>query len=372
MAKRAAFGTVDRLPSGRYRARYVGPDGRRRSKVFGTVKADAWAWLATQQADLVRKAWRAPEAGRRTVGAYAVDYLRRDDLRESTRALYDGLWRLHLADHWESMPVGDVTPAKVRTWHTGAARSTGPTALAQAYRLLRSILGVAVADEVIAANPCRLRNAGTPKAARPSRALTAAEARLLADQLAADRRTERYRTLVLVLAFGGLRFGEATALRRQDVSADGARLTVSRSVRYVDGRWLIGDPKTDAGRRTVSLPASVAAALVDHLDRFVPEGPDALVFGTSAGSFLHSANFGVVFRRAVERAGLPPVRPHELRHTGATLAAATGATTKELMRRLGHSSSAAALMYQHAADERDSEIARALDTMISGDAPGRT
>jgi integrase len=364
MAKRAAFGTVDRLPSGRFRARYVGPDGRRRSKVLGTVKADAWAWLATQQADLVRQAWRAPEAGRQTVGAYAVDYLGRDDLRESTRALYAGLWRLHLVGHWESVAVGDVTPAKVRAWHTGATKSTGPTALAQAYRLLRSILGVAVADEVITANPCRLRNAGTPKAARPSRALTVAEARLLADQLATDRRTERYRTLVLVLAFGGLRFGEATALRRQDVSADGDRLTVSRSVRYVDGTWLIGDPKTDAGRRTVSLPASVAAALVDHLDRFVPEEPDALVFGTSAATFLHSANFGVVFRRAVERSGLPPVRPHELRHTGATLAAATGATTKELMRRLGHSSSAAALLYQHAADERDSEIARALDTMI--------
>lgn len=75
----------------------------------------------------------------RTVGACASDYLDRDDLRESTRALYAGLWRLHLAEHWESVAVGDVTPAKVRTWHTGAAKSTGPTALAQAYRLLRSI-----------------------------------------------------------------------------------------------------------------------------------------------------------------------------------------------------------------------------------------
>lgn len=98
MSKRAAFGNVDRLPSGRYRARYVGPDGRRRSKIFGTAKADAWAWLATQQADLVRKAWRAPEATRRTVGEYAADYLARDDLRESTRALYAGLWRHHLAN----------------------------------------------------------------------------------------------------------------------------------------------------------------------------------------------------------------------------------------------------------------------------------
>ena len=363
MAKRAAFGTVDRLPSGRYRARYVGPDGRRRSKVFGTAKADAWAWLATAQADLVRKTWRAPEAGQRTVGSFAADYLARDDLRESTRSLYAGLWRLHLAPQWEDVPVGGVTPAGVRTWHTAAAKRTGPTALAQAYRLLRSILGVAVADEVIAANPCRLRGASTPKATRPSRALTAAEAQALADHLGRDRRTERYRALVLVLAFGGLRFGEATALRRSDVR-DGGKVSVQRSVRYVDGRWLVGDPKTDAGRRTVSLPASVVSALADHLERFVSDSPEALVFGTAAGTFLHSANFGQTFRRAVEAVGLPPVRPHELRHTGATLAAATGATTKELMRRMGHTTPAAALIYQHAADHRDEEIARALEGIL--------
>src|SRR3954452_25207281 len=100
MAKRAAFGTVDRLPSGRYRARYVGPDGRRRSKVFGTAKADAWAWLGTAQGDPGPKARRAPEACQRTVRAFAGDYLARDDLRESPRSLYAGLWRLHLAPHW--------------------------------------------------------------------------------------------------------------------------------------------------------------------------------------------------------------------------------------------------------------------------------
>ena len=89
MTKRT-FGTVDELPSGRFRARYRGPDGRRHAKVFGT-KADAWAWLATQQTDLLRKTWRAPTASSRTVGDYAEDYLARNDLRESTRVLYSGL-----------------------------------------------------------------------------------------------------------------------------------------------------------------------------------------------------------------------------------------------------------------------------------------
>jgi integrase len=301
----------------------------------------------------------------RTVGEYATDYFERADLRESTRSLYAGLWRLHLADPWGPVPVGDVTPAKVRAWHSSAATCTGPTALAQSYRLLRSILTIAVADEVIPANPCKLRNAGTPKAARPSRALTAVEAQALADQLGRDARTARYRALVLVLAFGGLRFGEATALRRCDVLDGGARLRVERAVRFFDGRWLLGEPKTAAGRRTVSLPAPVVETLAEHLQRFVPAAGDALVFGTRAGTFLHSANFGQTFRRAARAVNLPAVRPHELRHTGATLAAATGASTKELMRRMGHSSPAAALIYQHAADHRDDEIAQALGSLMT-------
>jgi integrase len=361
VAKRT-FGTVDELPSGHFRARYRGPDGRRHAKVLRT-KADAWAWLATQQTDLLRKTWRAPTASRRTVGDYAEDYLARSDLRESTRVLYAGLWRHHLAEPWEHIPVEEVTPAAVRSWHAKAGRTTGPTALAQAYRLLRALLNVAVADEAIASNPCRLRGAGTPKASRPSRALTAAEALQLAEQLGKDRRTERYRALLLVLAFGGLRFGAATALRRSDV-LPGGRLRVERSVRRVGGRWVIGEPKTDAGHRTVTLPAAIAAGLEEHLGKHVPAPSGSLLFATSSGGYLARSNWNSTFRRAADAIGLPTVRPHELRHTGATLAAATGATTKELMRRLGHSSPAAALLYQHAADDRDAEIARALDAML--------
>ncbi|HEV7872259.1 MAG TPA: site-specific integrase [Modestobacter sp.] len=365
MGRGSGVGAIDRLPSGRYRARYIGADGRRRSKIFGTAKADARAWLAAQQTDLIRKGWRAPEAGRRSVGEYAEDYLARSDLREGTRALYASLWPHHLAETWGRVPVDEVTPTAVRSWHVQAGRTSGPTALAQSYRLVRAILNVAVADEVIPSNPCRLRGAGTPKATRPSRALTAVEALQLAEQLGRDRRTARYRALVLVLAFGGLRFGEATALRRSDVLAGGGRLRIERSVRRIGGRWLVGEPKTEAGRRTVTLPAGVAAAVADHLDRHVADPADALLFGTSSGGYLARSNWNQTFRRAADAIGLPSVRPHELRHTGATLAAATGATTKELMRRLGHSSPAAALAYQHAADDRDGEIARALDATLS-------
>jgi len=354
------FGTVDRLPSTKWRARYAGPGGKRRSATFRT-KSDATAWLATVRADLVRKQWRAPEAGRRKVGAYATDYLARSDLRGGTRALYAGLWRLHLAETWQDVAVADVSASRVRQWYEHAKKTIKPTALAQAYRLLRAILNVAVRDGVIGVNPCRLPSAGAPKPARPSRSLTVAEVQALADAVPA-----RYRVLILVLAFGGLRFGEATELRRSDVAPDGTTVRVERSVRYVNGAWLEGPPKSEAGRRTVALPGSVAAALVEHLATFVPGGDEALVFGTAGGKHLAGSNFGQTFTRAVKACGLKPVRVHELRHTGASLAAATGASTAELMHRLGHASPAAALVYQHATTHRDSEIARALDALTTG------
>ena len=112
----------------------------------------------------------------------------------------------------------------------------------------------------------------------------------------------------------------------------------------------------------------MATLLETHLADFVADDPDALVFGTASGQFVQNHNFGATFSRAVKRCGLPHTRVHWLSHTGATLAASTGATTKELMHRLGHASPAAALVYQHAVSERDGEIARALDAMVTGNA----
>ncbi|MGI8434864.1 MAG: tyrosine-type recombinase/integrase [Nocardioidaceae bacterium] len=309
---------------------------------------------------MTQKAWRPPERGTVTLGVSAANYIDRPDLRLSTKALYASTWSRHLEPTWGSMTITEVTPERVRAWHSHAARTTGPTALAIAYRLLRSILNVAVDDGVVETNPCRIKSAATPKAAIHARALTAAEVLEIADAMPA-----RYRVLVLVLGFGGLRFGEATALRRQDVGANGAQVTVERTARYVQGSWLVGPPKAEAGRRTVALPAFVAKAVKQHLSTFVAREKDALVFGTSSGSFVAGSNFGKTFGRAVQQCGLPPARVHWLRHTGATLAASTGASTKDLMHRLGHASADAALTYQHAASTRDSEIARALDALVN-------
>lgn len=351
----SSYGTVTRLPSGSYRARYRAPDGRRRSKTFST-KTDARVFLSTQQADQVRRVWRAPAPKTETVGKYAEGYLSRADLRPSTRGLYRQVWDTHLEASWAERPIQDVTPSEVRRWYDERQPQVGPTALAQSYRLLRAIFNVAVHDDLIPANPCKLKKASTAPKSRPTRALTVDEVMRLSDAV-----PDQYRAFVLVVAFGALRFGEATALRRSDVSEGAGVVNVSRSVR----KGQEGPPKTQNGFRAVALPATVSAALAVHLRAHVAPHPDALVFGTSTGNYLATQNWSRVLKRALAEADLPEIRTHELRHTGATLAAQSGATLKELMTRLGHATPHAAMIYQHAASHRDVEIASALDRAIA-------
>jgi integrase len=127
----------------------------------------------------------------------------------------------------------------------------------------------------------------------------------------------------------------------------------------------LGPPKTEAGRRTITLPTIAAAALAEHLSIYSQSGPDGLMFTSTEGALLRRSNFNRrVWRPATRAVGLEGLRFHDLRHTSATLSIAAGASTRELMARMGHSSSAAALRYQHVMAGRDAAIAAALDELI--------
>jgi integrase len=133
----------------------------------------------------------------------------------------------------------------------------------------------------------------------------------------------------------------------------------------VAGKFIVSPPKTAAGQRVVVLPAVAVAALADHLDDYAAPGPDGLVFPSGRGTYLQRSNFSrLVWRPAVQQLGLDGLRFHDLRHTAATLAAAAGATTKELMERMGHTSPAVALRYQHVMADRQGAIAAALDGLV--------
>jgi integrase len=133
----------------------------------------------------------------------------------------------------------------------------------------------------------------------------------------------------------------------------------------VNGRLLPGPPKTEAGRRTVTLPAVAAVALAEHLTKFAEPGPEGLVFPAPEGGYLRRSNFRRRWWLAATRAaGVEGLRFHDLRHSAATLALTAGANTRELMERMGHTSPAVALRYQHVMAGRDQAIAAALDELV--------
>ena len=231
----------------------------------------------------------------------------------------------------------------------------------QARAQLRAVLNTAVDDELIRRNPCRIKGAGLERA--PERP-TATVAQVF--DLAA-RVPTRFRVLVLLAAFTSLRYGELAALRRRDIDPDRGTITVRATmIERQNGGLIFGPPKTDAGRRTVTIPATLLPEVTAHLAAYVADDPDALVFTGTKGAPLRRSNFQrtTAWTATVAAAGLPGFHFHDLRHTGNTLASRTGASLADLMARMGHASTRAALIYQHANQEQDQGIAAALSADI--------
>jgi integrase len=322
-------------------------------------KADANRYLAQVEADLLRGAWTDPRLARITFGEWVERWQRTTaDLRPGTRTVYGYLLRRFLLPAFETMPLGRIDQMSVRAWLSGLhdAGEVTPTTIAKAYRLLRRILNVAVEAGYLLRNPAAIKGAGLERAAE-MRHVSIPQLHALAEAVPG-----RYRALVLVAGYGGLRWGELVGLRRRRVDLAGARIDVVEQVAEVAGKFIVSPPKTAAGQRVVVLPAVAVAALAEHLDDYAAPGPEGLVFASGRRTYLQRSNFSrLVWRPAVQRLGLDGLRFHDLRHTAATLAAAAGATTKELMERMGHTSPAVALRYQHVMADRQHAIAAALD-----------
>lgn len=366
---RRAGGGIDRLPSGRYRVRIVTPDGRRLSLGTHSTKraADAvYARSLTDQADgkpAVPSAVTTP-----TLADYAPGWVearltsRGEPLRPRVRDLYANQLRLHILPRLGSLRLAKLTTSIIRTWYTELRGPTGPGAstAAKCYRLLRSVLSTAVEDGLLLANPCTIKGAGVePADERPIP--TVEQTHQLANAI-----DERMRCLVLLAAFVGLRKGELLGLRRGDIDLDAREMSVVRQ-RQLDrhGVHLVGPPKSDAGKRDLAIPSSLVVVLEGHLADFAQPGADGYVFTGHKGGPLAPHVLHKEWASARAEVGLPALHFHDLRHLAGTLAASTGAGTKELMHRLGHASHQAALRYQHATRERDRVIAEALESLIS-------
>lgn len=321
MATRRRFGRVRKLPSGRWQARYSTPDGcDHPAPGTFTTKTAADRWLAAVETDMARGQWVDPRSRQLLLSDYADSWLpARADLKIRTRELYRWLLDKYVLPQLGHLPLDQVTPTVVRAWHATVSRAGLPTPTRQAYALLRAILNTAVADELLTRNPCTVRGAGVARSAERSVA-TLAQIQALAEAVPA-----RYRMFILLAAWSGARWGELVAPSHDRLDLDRGTMTIDRQ--YVE--------------------------LMDHslaLDRRP----------------LTRGGFRTTWVTAREHVGLPDFRFHDLRHTGNTLAAATGASTKELMARLGHASMRAALIYQHATADRDAAIAAALSRLATG------
>ncbi|GAA3737768.1 integrase [Spinactinospora alkalitolerans] len=352
---RRQFGAVRQLASGRWQARYQGPDGidRTADRTFDSRKS-AERWLSLKEAEIARQEWVDPDAGTVEFGVYAAEWMEDRDLSPKTAQLYEGLLRIHLNPTFEHMPIKDIREAHIRKWRTARRRSkVGRSTVAKAYRLMRAILNTAVRDELIRKNPCRIEGAGQEHSEeRP--VLSVAEVFKLADAI-----KPRYRALVLLATFGSLRWGELAGLRRSHLDLEQRTVTIRETV-YDVGELIKGAPKSRAGYRTVVLPSLIVGDLKRHLGEFSQAGPNGLVFVGVKGNQLRRANFSKYWADACAAVGLEGIHLHDLRHTGNTYAAEAGASLRELMNRMGHSSTRAAMVYLHARDDRARDIADAL------------
>jgi integrase len=256
-----------------------------------------------------------------------------------------------------------ITPAEVRTWYAKTLVDK-PTMRAHTFDLLKTIMATAITDELIDSNPCRIRGAGSVSGAvHKVTPATVAEIEVITDKM-----PDRLQLAVTCASWLAMRLGEILELRRGDVDINAGVVRIRRAVVRVGGRFQVDTPKTAAGVRDVAIPPHLIERFRDHLVQHTGPGDDALLFpsGADPTRWLQSKALYKDFRKARAAAGRDDLRWHDLRHSGAVLAAHAGASLAELMARLGHSTPQAAMRYQHAADGRDQAVADAMSRLAQG------
>jgi integrase len=242
----------------------------------------------------------------------------------------------HIAPSLGDIGIGSLSADNVNRWYSKTLTDK-PTTRSHAYGLLHAVCASAAEDDLIARNPCQIKRAMSTNRKREPVLLSVNELAAVADAI----QPQRFRALVLLSAWGALRFGEASELRRKDIGEGCEVISVSRAVTHRSGndaatRCRIDTPKSGKNRNVV-VPPHIRADIKHHLDTYVGPEPDALLFVSARGACHLSGNiFGVSFASACKTVGKEGIRVHDLRHLGATLAARAGATLAEVQARLGH------------------------------------
>ena len=364
---RDEHGNARKVPSARdgkgqrWIARYVGHEGREHSKAFER-KADAQTWLDRVVSEQVTGTWTDPKLSGQTFGALAERWIATKATRApKTVAGYRSLLDIVVLPRWGDVPLRDITFADLQEWVTGLSvsgstrfdgKGLSASRVIQAYQVVSQTLRFAVRAKHLPANPAE--GIELPrKHEMEQRHLTHEQLHRIAIA------SGRFRTFVLVLGYCGLRFGEAASLRVGDVNLAARRIRVSRSVTNVTGRGLIEGATKNHTARTVPVPNF----LVPLLKTEIGERADSeLLFVSRRGGYLTVGEVRWVFDPAAEAVGVVGLRPHDLRHTCASLAISAGANVKVLQTLLGHKTATLTLdRYGHLFPDDLGRIADAFD-----------
>lgn len=304
------------------------------------TKREAESFLATVETSKLRGEWVDPARSRvRFADVAEAWYGSKIRVKPTTRSGYRNSLDKHVLPEWGGVRIVDIDHASVQSWVARLSTKLSASSTRQVYLALSGPLAFAVRDGRLARNVAA--DVELPRLPKSERHYLSHPQ---VHELAAE--TGEWCTLVRFLAYSGLRWGEAAALRPVDVDLANRIVHVRRAVADVRGTLVWGSPKTHE-LRIVPYPSLLDERMHQHV---VGGRRHDLVFTTRTGAVLRGGNFrSRVFAPAIERLqlasseGFPPITPHDLRHTAASLAISAGANVKILQRMLGHASAAMTL-----------------------------
>jgi integrase len=353
----------------RYMVRYRKPDRTSTKKRGFKTKRDAQDFASTVDVSMQRGEYIDPTAARATIRDLGPGWLeRKRQLKASSYRPLEIAWRIHVEPTWGKRPISSILYSEVQAWVTTMtvgnpkanppAKAKSATTVTRAYGVLAAILDDAVKDRRLLANPTK--DVELPrKKKKPHVFLSHEQIRDLAD-------VSKYPALVRVLAYCGLRWGEVTGLRVQDVDMIRRRLNIEQNAVDVGGKIVVGTPKNHQ-QRSVPFPAFLDAALGEACKGRHRED---LVFPGPTGTYLRYTdmreNKMSWFASAVKKSGVPRITPHDLRHTAASFAVSAGANVKAVQKMLGHKSASMTLdVYAELFDDDLDGVAIALNNVVS-------
>jgi integrase len=365
---RRGFGRLRKRASGRWQAGYLHHGQLYWAPVTFPNKDSGISWLNDERKLIDLGSWtppgaRAAKAAARklTLREYTTRWLEHRTVSRRTRDNYDYHLRLNILPVLGDRALAEITPEDVREWFAGLG-TEHTTRNAQAYGVLQAALNTAVDDGLIDRSPARIKGGAAVKHAKRSVVL------LAPDELAAlaEAMPEPLRLAVLLAGWCGLRRGELFALTRADIGDGCATVRVGKALTYRSGKFEVGPTKTRESNRTVTVPTHLRPVIEAHLREHVGTAKAALLFADPVtGGYLSEWRFRTPFFAARAAIGHPDLHFHDLRHCAGVLAALTGATLRELMDRLGHTTSATAMRYQHIAEGRADLLAERLSALAA-------